>query len=46
MLKPAPNRAKNGPLRRSDAWQIFNQAKTPALKNTKGIRRLRACFAQ
>ncbi len=46
MLKPAPNRAKNGPLRRSDAWQIFNQAKRSVLKNTKGIRRLRACFAK
>jgi site-specific recombinase XerD len=41
-----PNRAKNGPLSRNEAWHIFNQAKRRAgLKKGRGIHTLRACFA-
>ncbi len=41
-----PNRAKNGPLSRNEAWHIFNQAKKRAgLKKGRGIHTLRACFA-
>lgn len=41
-----PNRAKNGPLSRGEAWHIFNQAKKRAgLKKGRGIHTLRACFA-
>ena len=41
-----PNRAKNGPLSRNEAWHIFNQAKRRAgIKKGRGIHTLRACFA-
>jgi len=41
-----PNRAKNGPLSRNEAWHIFNQAKKRAeIKKGRGIHTLRACFA-
>ncbi|MFQ5684821.1 MAG: tyrosine-type recombinase/integrase [Candidatus Binatia bacterium] len=41
-----PNRAKNGPLSRGEAWHIFNQAKKRAgLKKGRGIHTLRSCFA-
>ena len=41
-----PNRAKNGPLSRGEAWHIFNSAKRRAeLKKGRGIHSLRACFA-
>jgi site-specific recombinase XerD len=41
-----PNRAKNGPLSRGEAWHIFNQAKKRAgLKKGQGIHTLRSCFA-
>ena len=41
-----PNRAKNGPLSRNEAWHIFNSAKRRAgLKKGRGIHSLRACFA-
>ena len=41
-----PNRAKNGPLSRGEAWHIFNSAKKRAgLKKGRGIHSLRACFA-
>lgn len=41
-----PNRAKNGPLSRGEAWHIFNQAKKRAgLRKGRGIHTLRACFA-
>ncbi len=41
-----PNRAKNGPLSRGEAWHIFNQAKKRAgIKKGRGIHTLRACFA-
>ena len=41
-----PNRAKNGPLSRNEAWHIFNQAKKGAeIKKGRGIHTLRACFA-
>jgi len=41
-----PNRAKNGPLSRNEAWHIFNQAKKRAgFKKGRGIHTLRACFA-
>jgi integrase/recombinase XerD len=41
-----PNRAKNGPLSRGEAWHIFNAAKRRAwLKKGRGIHSLRACFA-
>jgi len=41
-----PNRAKNGPLSRNEAWHIFNSAKSRAgLKKGRGIHSLRACFA-
>jgi integrase/recombinase XerD len=41
-----PNRAKDGPLSRGEAWHIFNQAKKRAgLKKGRGIHTLRACFA-
>jgi integrase/recombinase XerD len=41
-----PNRTKNGPLSRNEAWHIFNQAKKRAgLKKGRGIHTLRACFA-
>ena len=41
-----PNRAKNGPLSRGQAWHIFRSAKKRAgLKKGRGIHSLRACFA-
>jgi integrase/recombinase XerD len=41
-----PNRAKNGPLSRTEAWHIFNSAKRRAgFKKGRGIHSLRACFA-
>jgi integrase/recombinase XerD len=41
-----PNRAKNGPLSRGEAWHIFRSAKKRAgLKKGRGIHSLRACFA-
>ncbi len=41
-----PNRAKNGPLSRGEAWHIFRSAKQRAgLKKGRGIHSLRACFA-
>jgi site-specific recombinase XerD len=41
-----PNRAKNGPLSRGEAWHIFNSAKRRAgLKKGRGIHSLRAGFA-
>jgi len=41
-----PNRAKNGPLSRNEAWHIFNSAKRRAgLKKGRGIHSLRASFA-
>ena len=41
-----PNRAKNGPLSRNEAWHIFNSAKRRAgLTKGRGIHSLRACFA-
>jgi len=41
-----PNRAKNGPLSRGEAWHIFNSAKRRAgLSKGRGIHSLRACFA-
>jgi site-specific recombinase XerD len=41
-----PNRAKNGPLSRGEAWHIFNSAKRRAgLKKGRGIHSLRASFA-
>jgi integrase/recombinase XerD len=41
-----PNRTKNGPLSRNEAWHIFNQAKKRAgIKKGRGIHTLRACFA-
>jgi integrase/recombinase XerD len=41
-----PNRAKNGPLSRNEAWHIFNSAKRRAgLNKGRGIHSLRACFA-
>lgn len=41
-----PNRAKDGPLSRAEAWHIYNQAKKRAgLKKGRGIHTLRACFA-
>ncbi len=41
-----PNRAKNGPLSRGEAWHIFNQAKKRAgLNKGRGIHTLRSCFA-
>ncbi len=41
-----PNRAKNGPLSRNEAWHIFSSAKRRAgLKKGRGIHSLRACFA-
>ena len=41
-----PNRAKNGPLSRNEAWHIFNSAKRGAgLSKGRGIHSLRACFA-
>jgi site-specific recombinase XerD len=41
-----PNRAKNGPLSREEAWHIFRSAKQRAgLKKGRGIHSLRACFA-
>ena len=41
-----PNRAKNGPLSRGEAWQIFRSAKKRAgLKKGRGIHSLLACFA-
>src|SRR5512146_1597092 len=41
-----PNRAKNGPLSRGEAWHIFRSAKKRAgLKKGRGIHNLRACFA-
>ena len=41
-----PNRAKNGPLSRNEAWHIFNSAKKRAgLQKGRGIHSLRACFA-
>jgi integrase/recombinase XerD len=41
-----PNRAKNGPQSRNEAWHIFNQAKKRAeIKKGRGIHTLRACFA-
>jgi len=41
-----PNRAKNGPLSRNEAWHIFNSAKSRAgLSKGRGIHSLRACFA-
>ena len=41
-----PNRAKNGPLSRNEAWHIFNSAERRAgLKKGRGIHSLRASFA-
>jgi site-specific recombinase XerD len=41
-----PNRAKNGPLSRGEAWHIFHSAKKRAgLNKGRGIHSLRACFA-
>jgi hypothetical protein len=41
-----PNRAKNGPLSRGEAWHIFCSAKKRAgLNKGRGIHSLRACFA-
>jgi len=41
-----PNRAKNGPLSRGEAWYIFNSAKRRAgLSKGRGIHSLRASFA-
>ena len=41
-----PNRAKNGPLSRGEAWHIFRSTKKRAgLKKGRGIHSLRACFA-
>ena len=41
-----PNRAKNGPLSRGEAWHIFRSAKRRAgLKKGRGLHSLRACFA-
>jgi integrase/recombinase XerD len=41
-----PNRAKNGPLSRAEAWHIFRSAKKRAgLQKGRGIHSLRACFA-
>jgi integrase/recombinase XerD len=41
-----PNRAKNGPLSRGEAWHIFRSAKKRVgLKKGRGIHSLRACFA-
>jgi integrase/recombinase XerD len=41
-----PNRAKNGPLSRGEAWHILRSAKRRAgLKKGRGIHSLRACFA-
>jgi site-specific recombinase XerD len=41
-----PNRAKNGPLSRGEAWHIFRSAKSRAgLKKGRGLHSLRACFA-
>ncbi len=40
------NRAKNGPLSKSEAQHIYNQAKKRAgLRKGRGIHTLRACFA-
>ena len=40
-----PNRAKNGPSSRNEAWHIFNSAKRRAgLKKGRGIHSLRAMF--
>jgi len=41
-----PNRTKNGPLSKNQAWRIYDQAKKRAgLKGGRGINTLRACFA-
>ena len=41
-----PNRAKNGPLSRGEAWHIFRSVKRRArLQKGRGIHSLRACFA-
>src|SRR6516165_4598346 len=41
-----PNRAKNGPLSRAEAWHIFRSAtKRAGLQRGRGIHSLRACFA-
>ena len=41
-----PNRAKNGPLSRGEAWHIFRSTKRRAgLKKGRGLHSLRACFA-
>jgi len=41
-----PNRTKDGPLSKNQAWRIYDQAKKRAgLKGGRGINTLRACFA-